>query len=105
MITCCRPPIRIAPKHFNDITFGNKNLLSLLAHASLLRRMWRIISSGRSVAVRGPSISAAALMCVYPIVLHSEALARVKALTGSCLLPIAYRSGADPSFLSRGTCR
>jgi hypothetical protein len=102
-------PYRGSRTQFGDITFGNKNLLSLLAQASLLAQKvayyqkWQIHRRARPECIGGRidvHLRGRKSYDIHPAVLHSEALTRVKAVTGSYLLPIAYAEGCPthPSY-------
>jgi hypothetical protein len=102
-------PYRGSRTQFGDITFGNKNLLSLLASASLLAQKvayyqkWQIHRRARPECIGGRidvHLRGSKSYDIHPMVLRSEALARVKAVTGSNLLPIAYPEGCPthPSY-------
>jgi hypothetical protein len=102
-------PYRASSAQFGDITFGNKNLLSLLAQASLLGQKasyyqkWQVHRRARP-EVFGARIdvhlSGRKAYDLHPAVLESEALARSKAAHGSWLLPQAYAEGSPthPSY-------
>ena len=95
-------PYRGSRAEFGDITFGSKNLLSLLAQASLLAQKtsyyqkWQVHRRGRPESFGGRidvHLTGRKDYDMNPAILHSEGLARVKALTGSYLLPTAYPEG------------
>jgi hypothetical protein len=95
-------PYRGSRSQFGDITFGNKNLLSLLAQASLLAQKtayyqkWQIHRRVRPECFGGRVEAHSTGRKAYDIhqaVLESEALGRVKAANGSYLLPMAYPEG------------
>jgi len=102
-------PYRGSRTQFGDITFGNKNLLSLLAQASLLAQKtsyyqkWQIHRRARPEVV-GARIDAELggrkSYDVHPALLQSEALTRIKGAQGSWLLPQAYPEGCPthPSY-------
>src|SRR5262249_4166301 len=94
---------------FGDITFGNKNLLTLLAQASLLAQKtsyyqkWQVHRRARPESFGGRidvHLCGRKSYDIHPAALHSDALARVKAATGSYLLPMAYPEGCPthPSY-------
>jgi hypothetical protein len=102
-------PYRGSRSQFGDITFGNKNLLSLLAQASLLAQKtayyqkWQIHRRARPECLGGRievHLTGRKSYDIHPAVLESEALARVKAANGSHLLPMAYPEGCPthPSY-------
>ena len=94
---------------FGDITFGNKNVLSLIAQGSLLGQKstyyhkWLVYRRLRPecFAVRiEASLSGRKAYDVHPEVLNSDAVGRVKAAYKSCLLPSAFPEGSPthPSY-------
>jgi len=102
-------PYRGSRSQFGDITLGNKNLLSLLALASLLAQKtsyyqkWQVHRRARPESFGGRidvHLNGRKSYDVHPAVLRSDALARVKAATGSYLLPMAYPEGSPthPSY-------
>jgi hypothetical protein len=102
-------PYRGSATQFGDITLGNKNLLTLLAEASLLGQKasyyqkWQVHRRARP-EVFGARIDVhlggRKLYDLHPAILESEGLARVKAEHGSWLLPQAYPEGCPthPSY-------
>ena len=102
-------PYRGSRSQFGDITFGNKNLLSMLAQASLLAQKtsyyqkWQVHRRARPEVFGGRVDAHQTGRKSYDIhsaVLRSDALARIKAETGSYLLPMAYPEGSPthPSY-------
>lgn len=102
-------PYRGSRTQFGDITFGNKNLLSLLAQASLLAQKvsyywkWQVHRRARPESFGGRidvHLRRRSFYDIHPAILHSEALDRVKAANGSWLLPLAYPEGSPthPSY-------
>jgi hypothetical protein len=102
-------PYRGSRTEFGDITFGNKNLLSLLAQASLLAQKvayyqkWQVHRRARPECIGGRidlQMAGRRSYDIHQAVLNSEVLTRVKAATGSYLLPIAYPEGCPthPSY-------
>jgi len=102
-------PYRGSHSQFGDITFGNKNLLTLLAQASLLAQKtsyyqkWQVHRRARPESFGGRidvHLCGRKSYDIHPAALHSDALARVKAATGSYLLPMAYPEGCPthPSY-------
>jgi hypothetical protein len=102
-------PHRGSRTQFGDITFGSKNLLSMLAQASLLAqkvsyfRKWQIHRRARPEVFGGRidiHLSGRKSYDIHPAILHSDGLARTKAASGSWLLPLAYVEGcpAHPSY-------
>jgi hypothetical protein len=96
-------PYRGSATQFGDITLGNKNLLTLLAEASLLGQKasyyykWQLHRRAR------PEVFGARIDVhlggrksydLHPATFESEGLARVKADSGSWLLPQAYPEGS-----------
>jgi hypothetical protein len=102
-------PYRGSKTEFGDITFGNKNILSLLAAASLLAQKtsyyqkWQVHRRARPESVGGridAQLSRRKSYDLHPAILECEGLARVKAAFGSWLLPQAYPEGCPthPSY-------
>lgn len=102
-------PYRASRTQFGDITFGNKNLLSMLAQASLLAQKvayyqkWQVHRRARPECIGGRidvHLSGRRSYDIHPAILHSDAVARVKAANGSYLLPLAYPEGCPthPSY-------
>jgi hypothetical protein len=102
-------PYRGSRTQFGDITFGNKNLLSMLAQVSLLAQKvsyyqkWQVHRRARPESFGGRidvHLSGRKSYDIHLAVLNSEGLARVKATTGSWLLPLAYAEGCPthPSY-------
>src|SRR5271166_291490 len=102
-------PYRASRTQFGDITFGNKNLLSMLAQASLLAQKvayyqkWQVHRRARPECIGGRidvHQSGRKSYDIHPAILHSDGLARVKAANGSYLLPVAYAEGCPthPSY-------
>ena len=95
-------PYRSSRTQFGDITLGSKNLLSLLAQASLLAQKasyyqkWQVHRRARPETLGGRievHLSGYKSYDIHPAILNSEVLARVKSATGSWLLPMAYPEG------------
>ena len=102
-------PYRSSHTQFGDISFGNKNLLSLLAQASLLGQKtsyyqkWQMHRRGRpeSFGARiDVQLSGRKSYDLDPAILKSDGLERTKARFGSWLLPQAYPEGCPthPSY-------
>jgi hypothetical protein len=102
-------PYRSSATQFGDITFGNKNLLTLLAEASLLAQKtayyhkWQVHRRARAESFGGRidvHLSGRKSYDIHPAVLESEGLSRTEAATGSWLLPLAYAEGCPthPSY-------
>ena len=102
-------PYRGSRTQFGDITFGNKNLLSMLAQASLLAQKvsyyqkWRVHRRARPEVIGGRidvHLSGRKSYDIHRAILNSEGLARTKAANGSWLLPLAYTEGCPthPSY-------
>jgi hypothetical protein len=96
-------------RQFGDITFGNKNVLSLIAQASLLGQKsayyhkWLVHRRLRPECFAGRidvQISGRKAYDVHPDVLGCDAVGRVKAAHNSCLLPSAFPEGCPthPSY-------
>jgi hypothetical protein len=102
-------PYRGSSTQFGDITLGNKNLLTLLAQASLLAQKtsyyqkWQVHRRARPESFGGRidvHLSGHKTYDIDSAILSSEALARVRAKNGSYLLPMAYPEGCPthPSY-------
>ncbi|MBV9563784.1 MAG: vanadium-dependent haloperoxidase [Bradyrhizobium sp.] len=102
-------PYRGSTAQFGDITLGSKNILSLLAQASLLAQKasyyykWQVHRRARPevfAARVDVHLSGRKSYDLHPAVLESEAVARVKTAYGSWLLPQAYPEGCPthPSY-------
>jgi hypothetical protein len=102
-------PYRGSQTEFGDITFGNKNLLSLLAQASLLAQKtsyyqkWQVHRRARPECFGGRidvQLNDRKAYDIHPAILHSEGLVRTMERTGSYLLPMAYPEGCPthPSY-------
>jgi hypothetical protein len=102
-------PYRESHTQFGDITFGNKNLLSMLAQASLLAQKvsyyqkWQVHRCARPEVIGGRidvHLSGRKSYDIHQAILHSDGLARTKAANGSWLLPLAYEEGCPthPSY-------
>lgn len=96
---------------FGDITFGNKNILSLIAQAALLGQKsayyhkWLVHRRVRPECFAGRievHVSGRKPYDLHPEVLNCDAVARAKAAHGSCLLPVAFAEGCPthPSYPS-----
>ena len=96
---------------FGDITFGNKNILSLIAQAALLGQKsayyhkWLVHRRVRPECFAGRievHVSGRKSYDLHPEILNCDAVARVKAAHGSCLLPVAFAEGCPthPSYPS-----
>jgi hypothetical protein len=94
---------------FGDITFGNKNVLSLIAQASLLGQKsayyhkWLVHRRLRPECFGGRidiQVSGRKAYDVYSDILNCDAVGRVKAAYNSCLLPSAFPEGCPthPSY-------
>jgi hypothetical protein len=102
-------PYRGSPSQFGDITFGNKNVLTLLAQVSLLAQKtayyhkWQVHRRARPEVV-GARIDAhlggRKTYDLHTSLLGSDGLARSRAEHGSWLLPQAYPEGSPthPSY-------
>src|SRR5215813_8626650 len=102
-------PYRGSSTQFGDITLGNKNLLTLLAQASLLAQKasyyqkWQVHRRARPETVGGRidvHLSGRKSYDINPAILHSDAMARTKEMNGSYLLSMAYPEGCPthPSY-------
>src|SRR5262249_28951742 len=90
---------------FGDISFGSKNLLSLLAQASLLGQKtsyyqkWQVHRRGRPEAFGARidvHLSGRKSYDLHSAILESDGLARTKARFRAWLLPQAYPEGCPP---------
>ena len=104
-------PYRGASNDFGDITFGNKNILTLVAQAALLAQKgswyhkWLVHRRARPEVIGGrieAQLSMNAAYDLHPDVLHSDAIARAGQIHGTALLPLAYPEGSPthPSYPS-----
>jgi hypothetical protein len=102
-------PYRGSRSEFGDITFGSKNLLSLLAQASLLAQKtsyyykWQVHRRARPETVGGRievQLTGRKSYDLDPGILACDGLARTKSAFGSWLLPQAYPEGCPthPSY-------
>jgi hypothetical protein len=102
-------PYRGSATQFGDITLGNKNLLTLLAEASLLGQKasyyykWQVHRRARPEVVGARidvRLGGRKSYDLHPAIFESEGLARVKGEYGSWLLPQAYPEGSPthPSY-------
>ena len=88
---------------WRDIPYGQKTVASLLAQKVSYYQKWQIHRRARPESFGGRidvHLSGRKSYDIHPAVLHSEALARTKAATGSYLLPAAYAEGSglrDPA--------
>jgi hypothetical protein len=102
-------PYRGSRTQFGDITFGNKNLLTLIAEASLLAQKtayyqkWQVHRRARPEVI-GARIEAhltgRKAYDLHPAILQSEGLSRIEVAQDSWLLPQAYPEGCPthPSY-------
>jgi hypothetical protein len=108
-------PYRGSKTQFGDITFGNKNILSILAQAALLgqkgayfhkwlvhRRLRPECFGGRIETHLGGRKS----YDIHSDILRCDGVARVKAANGTSLLPAAYPEGSPthPSYPAAHAC-
>jgi membrane-associated phospholipid phosphatase len=104
-------PYHSATNDFGDITFGNKNVLTLVAQAALLGQKgswyhkWLVHRRARPEVIGGRienHLSGNAMYDLHPDLLQSDAVARARQLNGTALLPLAYPEGSPthPSFPS-----
>ena len=113
-------PYRGSKTEFGDITFGNKNILALLAAASQLAQKtayyykWQVHRRARPELVGGrieAQLSGRRSYDLHSALLECEGLARVKLTFGTSLLPQAYPEGCPthPSYpaahaVNAGSC-
>jgi hypothetical protein len=104
-------PYRGVSNQSGDITFGNKNILSLIAQAALLGQKgswyhkWLVHRRARPEVVGGRienHLAGGAEYDLHPDLLHCDAVARVRQQNGSALLPVAFPEGSPthPSYPS-----
>jgi hypothetical protein len=102
-------PYRGSKTQFGDITFGNKNVLSMVAQASLLGQKgayyhkWLVHRRLRPECFAGRievHLSGRKSYDIDPEILNCDAIARVKAAHGTWLLPVALPEGCPthPSY-------
>jgi hypothetical protein len=102
-------PYRGSQTQFGDITFGNKNILSLIAQASLLGQKgayyykWLVHRRLRPECFAGRidvHLSGRKSYDIDSAILDCDAVARVKAAHGTWLLPTAFPEGCPthPSY-------
>jgi hypothetical protein len=102
-------PYRGSRRQFGDITFGNKNVLSMLAQASLLGQKgsyyhkWLVHRRLRPEVFGGrleTCLSGKKSYDIHSDLLQCDAIARMRASSGTVLLPIAYPEGCPthPSY-------
>ena len=102
-------PYRGSRTQFGDITFGSKNVLSMIAQAALLGQKgayyhkWLVHRRLRPECFAGRlevHLSARKSYDVYPEILHCDGIARIKAAQGNWLLPLAFPEGCPthPSY-------
>jgi hypothetical protein len=102
-------PYRGSRTQFGDITFGNKNVLSMVAQAALLGQKgayyhkWLVHRRLRPECFAGRievHLSARKSYDIHPEILHCDGIGRVKAAQGNWLLPIAFPEGCPthPSY-------
>jgi len=102
-------PYRRSHSEFGDITFGSKNLLSLLAQASLIAQKtsyyykWQVHRRARPEVLGGRieiHLTGRKSYDLHPSILACDGLARTKSEFGSWLLPQAFPEGCPthPSY-------
>jgi PAP2 superfamily len=102
-------PYRGSRTQFGDITFGNKNLLSLLAQAALLAQeasyfyKWQVHRRARPEVIGARidvALSGRKSYDLHRTILDCDGLSRIRAAYGSGLLPQAYPEGCPthPSY-------
>jgi hypothetical protein len=104
-------PYRGLANQSGDITFGNKNILTLIAEAALLGQKgswyhkWLVHRRARPEVIGGRLDNHLAGRAAYDLhvdLLHCDAVARVQQRNGSALLPMAFPEGSPthPSYPS-----
>ena len=102
-------PYRGSATQFGDITFGSKNVLSLLGQVSLVAQKgayyhkWLVHRRLRPEAFAGrveTHLSGGKEYDMHGDVLHCDAVGRLKAANGTQLLPVAFPEGCPthPSY-------
>ena len=102
-------PYRGSRRQFGDITFGNKNVLSLVAQAALLGQKgayyhkWLVHRKARPEVFGGRlenHLRQKRAYDLHPDLLRCEAVARSRAAHGTALLPVPYPEGCPthPSY-------
>jgi hypothetical protein len=102
-------PYRASRTQFGDITFGSKNLLSLLAQAALLGQhasyffKWQVHRRARPEVVAAridATLRGRKSYDLHRTILDCDGLSRIKIAHGSGLLPQAYPEGSPthPSY-------
>ena len=108
-------PYRGSTSQFGDITFGSKNILSMLAQAALLAQKgayfhkWLVHRRLRPECFGGrveTHLNGRKSYDIHPELLSCDGLARVKAAHGTALLPAAYPEGCPthPSYPAAHAC-
>jgi hypothetical protein len=108
-------PYRGSRTQFGDITFGSKNILSLIAQAALLGQKgayfhkWQVHRRLRPECFAGRIETHAAGRRQYDLhadVLQCDAIARVRAQHGTHLLPVVFPEGCPthPAYPSAHAC-
>jgi hypothetical protein len=95
-------PYRGSQTQFGDITFGSKNILSLLAQAALIAQKgayyhkWLVHRRLRPESFAGrieTHLKGTKAYDLHPDILNCEAIARVRTAHGTRLLPVAFPEG------------
>jgi hypothetical protein len=108
-------PYRGFKSQFGDITFGGKNVLTLVAQAAMLGQKgayfhkWQVHRRLRPEAFAGrieTHLSGKKKYDIHTDILNCDAVARLKAANGTRLLPIAFPEGCPthPSYPSAHAC-
>jgi len=108
-------PYRNSRTQFGDITFGNKNVLTLVAQAALLGQKgayfhkWQVHRRLRPECFAGRIETHAVgrrQYDIHPDILRCEAVARIRSPYGTRLLPVAYPEGCPthPSYPAAHAC-
>jgi hypothetical protein len=108
-------PYRGSKTQFGDITFGHKNILSMLAQAALLGQKgayfhkWLVHRRLRPESFGGrieTHLSGRKPYDIHSDILRCDGVARVKAANGTSLLPVAYPEGSPthPSYPAAHAC-
>jgi hypothetical protein len=108
-------PYRGSRTQFGDITLGSKDVLSSVAQAALLGQKsayfhkWQVHRRLRPECFAGRIETHAVgrrQYDIHPDILECDAVARVRAQHGTCLLPVAFAEGCPthPSYPSAHAC-
>jgi hypothetical protein len=108
-------PYRGSRSQFGDITFGSKNVLTLVAQAAMLGQKasyyhkWQVHRRLRPETLSGRvevHLSGKKKYDIHADLLNCDAVARLKAANGTRLLPVAFPEGCPthPSYPAAHAC-